>query len=149
MFGDQIGVWNGVSVYSNKQYEFSKNNESNSNYYNGLYTGLKWQCVEYARRYLIITRGITFSNVTSAFEIPRAKFTTLDGTVVIPTNKLHVGSLIIWPKYYETNSPDGHVAVVSYIKSRGVTVVEQNYNHKFNHRFIPWNKIYNAIILTV
>lgn len=150
IFGNQIGVWNGVRIYSNKQYE---NDETNSNHYNGNYTGIKWQCVEYARRYLIITRNITFSDVTSAFEIPNANFTTLNGTIVVPTNDLDVGSLIVWPKNYEFNSPHGHVAVVSSIKSNGVTVVEQNYNnkslHNFNHRFIPWNKIYNATILTV
>jgi len=159
IFDDQIGTWNGVSIYSNKQYEFDKNNESNTNYCNGVYTGIKWQCVEFARRYLIITRDITFENVTSAFEIPDAKFTTLNGNTVIPTNELKIGSLIVWPSYYELNAPHGHVAVVSSIKANGITVVEQNYNndlkfshnfsHKFSHRFIPRNNMHNVTILTV
>lgn len=143
IFDDQIGEWNGVSVYSNKRYE---NDEMVKNYYNGVFTGIKWQCVEYARRYLIITRGITFSEVTSAFEIPRAHFTTLNGDNVIITNDLQEGSLIVWPGI---NSPHGHVAVVSSILKNGVTVVEQNYsNNNFNHRFIPRHDMLKATIVT-
>lgn len=146
IFDDQIGDWNGVSVYSNKHYE---NDETIKNYYNGVFTGIKWQCVEYARRYLIITRGITFSEVTSAFEIPHAQFTRLNGDNVTITNDLQEGSLIVWPGI---NSPHGHVAVVSSILKNGVTVVEQNYNNdnnNFNHRFIPRHDMLNATIVTL
>jgi hypothetical protein len=153
IFDDQIGDWNGVSIYSNKRY---KNGGNIKNYYNGIYTGIKWQCVEYARRYLIIKHGITFSEVASAFEIPNAKFTTLNGDNVTISNELQEGSLIIWPSYYKFNSPDGHVAVISSILPNGITVVEQNYDtdtnnntiHKFNNRFIPKYNIQNATILS-
>ena len=155
IFDDQIGEWNGVSIYSNKHY---KNGENINNYYNGVFTGIKWQCVEYARRYLIIKHGITFSEVASAFEIPHAKFTTLNGDNVTLSNELQEGSLIIWPSYYNFNSPDGHVAVISSILPNGITVVEQNYDtntndndntiHKFNNRFIPKYNIQNATILS-
>jgi hypothetical protein len=33
------------------------------------YTGLKWECVEFIRRYLILTKGITFENVESALDL--------------------------------------------------------------------------------
>jgi hypothetical protein len=46
IFDNQIGDWNGVSVYSNKRYE---NDETVKNYYNGVFTGIRWQCVEYTR----------------------------------------------------------------------------------------------------
>ena len=151
-----VGVWNGVSIYSNNDYSNNHNNDnlnnnSNSNYYNGIYTGIKWQCVEFARRYLIITHGITFSDVTSAFQIPDAKFTTLDGKQNIDVrNDLQVGSLIVWPKKYMTNSVDGHVAVVSSITPTGITVVEQNYNNKNEiNRFIRRDDMRNTTILTV
>jgi hypothetical protein len=151
-----VGVWNGVSIYSNNDYSNNHNNDnlnnnSNSNYYNGIYTGIKWQCVEFARRYLIITHGITFSDVTSAFQIPDAKFTTLDGKQNIEVrNDLQVGSLIVWPKKYMTNSVDGHVAVVSSITPTGITVVEQNYNNKNEiNRFIRRDDMRNTTILTV
>lgn len=154
IFDDQIGDFNGVSIYSNKRNE---NGENKKNYYNGVFTGIKWQCVEYARRYLIIKHGITFSEVASAFEIPNAKFTTLNGDNVMISNELQEGSLIVWPSYYKSNSPDGHVAVVSSILPNGITVVEQNYtntntnanaSHKFNNRFVPSREIDNATIVT-
>ena len=153
---DLVGVWNGVSIYSNNDYSNNHNNDysinnSNSNYYNGIYTGIKWQCVEFARRYLIVTHGITFSDVTSAFQIPDAKFTTLDGKQNIEVrNDLQVGSLIVWPKNYMTNSVDGHVAVVSSITPTGITVVEQNYDNKNEiNRFIRRDDMRNTTILTV
>ena len=151
-----VGVWNGVSIYSNNDYSNNHNNDnlnnnSNSNYYNGIYTGIKWQCVEFARRYLIITHGITFSDVTSAFQIPDAKFTTLDGKQNIEVrNDLQVGSLIVWPKNYMANSVDGHVAVVSSITPNGITVVEQNYDNKNEiNRFIRRDDMRNTTILTL
>ena len=155
---DLVGVWNGVSIYSNNDYStndnnnnLNNNNNSNSNYYNGIYTGIKWQCVEFARRYLIVTHGITFSDVTSAFQIPDAKFTTLDGKQNIEVrNNLQVGSLIVWPKNYMANSVDGHVAVVSSITPTGITVVEQNYDNKNEiNRFISRDDMRNTTILTV
>ena len=153
---DLVGVWNGVSIYSNNDYSNNHNNDnlnnnSNSNYYNGIYTGIKWQCVEFARRYLIVTHGITFSDVTSAFQIPDAKFTTLDGKQNIEVrNDLQVGSLIVWPKNYMANSVDGHVAVVSSITPTGITVVEQNYDNKNEiNRFISRDDMRNTTILTV
>jgi hypothetical protein len=153
---DLVGVWNGISIYSNNDYSNNHNNNnlnnnSNSNYYNGIYTGIKWQCVEFARRYLIVTHGITFSDVISAFQIPDAKFTTLDGKQNIEVrNDLQVGSLIVWPKNYMTNSVDGHVAVVSSITPRGITVVEQNYDNKNEiNRFISRDDMRKTTILTV
>ena len=121
-FGDKIGTFNGVDAYSNQR---DQTNSLDSNYYNGIYTGQKWQCVEFARRYLIINEGITFSDVDSAFEIPQAQFKTLNGVLVQMSNDLKPGSLIVWPKDYEKRSPDGHIAVVSFITPFGVTVVEQ------------------------
>ena len=56
-----------------------KSNSSKASYYNGIYTGIKGQCVEFVRRYLIMNNGVTFSDVDSAFQIPNAQFTTLNG----------------------------------------------------------------------
>jgi glutathionylspermidine amidase/synthetase len=147
-FGDKIGAFDGVAAYSNQKDE---TNSKSSNFYNGNYTGRKWQCVEFVRRYLISKQGVTFSNVTSAFEIPNAKFTTLNGFPVQTTNELKVGSIIVWPKNYNKLSPDGHVAIVSSISSSGINVVEQNYiDNKFN-RFIKLRDLQkqNVTILCV
>jgi hypothetical protein len=144
-FGTIIGTFNGVSAYSNQK---GQTNSSESNYFNGVYTGIKWQCVEYARRYLQTTRGITFDNVDNAVEIPSAKFTTLDGTNLLgKTNDLKIGSLVIWPKHYKYNSPDGHVAVVSSIQSNGFYVAEQNYDDKTFPRFINYDDLQDVTII--
>jgi glutathionylspermidine amidase/synthetase len=135
-FGAIIGTFNGVSAYSNQQ---GQTNNDVVNYVNGVYTGIKWQCVEYARRYLQTTRGITFDDVEDATQIPFAKFTTLDGSNhVQTTNDLKVGSLVVWSKYYKRNSPYGHVAIISAVQSNGIYVVEQNYDDKTFPRFIDY-----------
>jgi len=147
-FGDKIGTFDGVVAYSNQKDETKS---KTSNFYNGKYTGRKWQCVEFVRRYLITKRGVTFSDVTSAFEIPKARFTTLNGSPVKTTNELKVGSIIVWPKNYQKMSPDGHVAIISSISSSGINVVEQNYiDNKFN-RFIRFRdfKKQNVTIICV
>ena len=125
-YGDIIGTFNGVQSYSNSNNKM----DDTANYYNGIYTGIKWECVEYVRRYLIINHNITFSNVDSAFKITEAKFMTLHGKNIIPnlTNNLIIGNIIIFPKDYEVNSPDGHVAIISSILPSGITIAEQNYN---------------------
>ena len=147
-FGDKIGSFNGVDAYSNQR---NQTNSLDSNYYNGIYTGQKWQCVEFARRYLIINEGITFSDVDSAFEIPKAQFKTLNGVLVKMSNDLKPGSLIIWPKGDEKGDEkgltDGHVAVVSFITPFGVTVVEQNYIDSWFHRFIKMSDLKNVTII--
>ena len=140
-FGAIVGTFDGVSAYSNRKNGTKK---TRSNYIN---TGIKWQCVEYARRYLQTTRGITFANVKGAFEIPRAKFNTLDGDSVKKTNDMKVGSLVIWPKKYKKNTPYGHVAVVSKIKSNGIYVAEQNYDDKTFPRFINYDDLKDVTII--
>jgi hypothetical protein len=104
---------------------------------------------------LIINEGITFSNVDSAFEIPKAQFKTLNGVLVKMSNDLKQGSLIVWPKGdekgyekgYEKGLTDGHVAVVSFITPFGVTVVEQNYIDSWFHRFIKRDDLKNVTII--
>ena len=140
-FGTIVGTFHGVPAYSNRKNGTKK---SRANYIN---TGIKWQCVEYARRYLQTTRGITFDNVDRAFEIPSAKFTTLDGASVKKTNDLKVGSLVIWPKKYKHNAPYGHVAVVSKIQPNGIYVAEQNYDDKTFPRFIDYDDLQGVTII--
>lgn len=156
-YGDIIGSFNGVQAYSNTDdFNYYNNNYTDNytdipNYYNNVYTGLKWQCVEYVRRYLIINHNITFSNVDSAFEIPNVQFTTLHGKIIIPkkNNNLVIGSIIIFPKDYEIDSPDGHVAIISSVLTSGITIAEQNYNDNIFPRFISYNDLKNVTILNV
>ena len=145
-FGDIIGTFNGVNAYSNQNDELKS---KQSNYYNNIYTGVKWQCVEFVRRYLILKHSITFNNVEHAFQIPQAQFTTLNGFPVKMINELNIGSIVVWPKNYENNSPHGHVAIVINISISGINVAEQNYIDSNFSRFIHFNELQNIIIISV
>jgi glutathionylspermidine amidase/synthetase len=102
IFGAPLYSFNNVYAYSNKSSDFISDE---SNYHNGHFTGIKWQCVEYARRYLQTVFNVTFSQVESAYEIPNAIFTRLTDLVhikpTITNTKYATNSLIVWPKDYE------------------------------------------------
>ena len=140
---------NKASDKRRKQTRKRKRNSSKASYYNGIYTGIKGQCVEFARRYLIMNNGVTFSDVDSAFQIPNVQFTTLNGSPIKMKNDLKAGSLIVWPKNYEKNSPYGHVAIVKSITPSGITVAERNYDANKFTRFIKTNELKNVTILSL
>jgi len=90
------------------------------NYVKGVYTGLQWQCVEYARRWLITVKGVTFEAVDNAANMWPIKYATsiTDGmkydfvnvSVSSASHPPPVGALLIYRKTDEF--PHGHVAVV-------------------------------------
>ncbi|KAG9403596.1 hypothetical protein AC1031_006237 [Aphanomyces cochlioides] len=135
-WGTVIGVTSGVKVYSNDNppptdsYNFYPNGTNETN---GAFTGLRWQCVELARRYLLVTQGVVFESVDDVVGI-----FSLREVINVTTNKrlpLDVypqgspvppkGSLVIWdrPGYY---TPYGHVAVVINIQDTFIDVAEEN-----------------------
>ena len=161
----QLYSFNGVWAYSNGSEDKCKSDELNYN--NGYFTGIKWQCVEYARRYIQSVFGVTFSQVESAYEIPNAIFTRLEDNKIIETsiynencisNKLDslTNSLIIWPKDYESDALHGHVAIIVSVNKddesniSGLYVAEQNYDNNNNYyRFIPLSSIKNVTIISI
>ena len=96
-----------------------------------------------------MNNGVTFSDVDSAFQIPNAQFMTLNGSPIKMKNDLKAGSLIVWPKNYEKNSPYGHVAIVKSITPSGITVAERNYDANKFTRFIKTNELKNVTILSL
>lgn len=155
-FGTLLYNFNGIPAYSNGT---NKDISNEINYHNGIFTGIKWQCVEYARRYIQIIFGITFSEVDNAYQIPHATFTRLlDNKVIIPwiyraNHNMDLfeslnNSLIIWPKDYEPDSPYGHVAIIVCAKKDGIYVAEQNYNNNDFYRYIPLTDIKNVTIIS-
>ena len=101
-------------------------------YVNGIYTGIKYQCVELARRYYLITYGLLFEEVRGAKDIVHLY------TIYSMENKRYiqwptylnvglpnVGSLLIWDITKEY--PQGHVAIVSKVTQTYVDIIEQNY----------------------
>ena len=99
-----------------------------------IFTGMKWQCVEYSRRWLIENHGVTFSDVEYAYHIWDLKFgETIDKHVHVPllrfknkttTESPQVGDLLI---YSNALAITGHVAVVVGVNRDNITIAEQNY----------------------
>lgn len=107
-------------------------------YWRGVFTGLRYQCVELARRYLLQTRGLVFDRVDFAHEIlalPHLKDPFRPEAALVPwpahpnwdysPAACPAGSLILWGSagFYE---PTGHVAVVVRSAPAWVEIVEQN-----------------------
>jgi len=117
-FGDRLGTSHGVDGFSNFNNTLISEED---NYVNGVFMGMKWQCVEYARRFLYETKGIVFDSVEGATDI-----WGLSSVRHVSRNQLYEliphtngqadrlpqeGDLLIWPRQ-GTDTPFGHVAVV-------------------------------------
>ena len=106
----------------------------------GLITGIEWQCVEYARRWLIHNLGLTFADVPCACDIwrhiqayhridseqPVRVESNLNGEALPPG----IGSLLIYGREYKGT---GHVAVVTGVdfESSEIRVCEANYLNRY------------------
>jgi glutathionylspermidine amidase/synthetase len=138
-FGTLLGMApGGVPSYSSdydsadeRQYP---NRAAYRSYYDGIYMGYKWQCVEFARRWLYINKGYIFNDVSMAYEI-----FNLRTVREVATNQLlplqafkngaqrhpEPGSLLIWEEGGEFKHT-GHVAIVTEVTNDYVRIVEQN-----------------------
>jgi len=136
---------NGIVAYINQE------GLEKPHYINGHFTGLQWQCVEYARRWLIVMKNVTFKSVYSADDIWNLKYvhsiTTNDKYKFINhpiwskkgNNKPPIGSLLIYKK--TKDYPYGHVAVVvGHAKKSFVYVAEQN------ESILKWTNSYSRKI---
>jgi glutathionylspermidine amidase/synthetase len=132
-FGEIIGITDqNVIAFSNE------NSNNQDNYYNGIYTGLKYECVEFARRWLIIVYGITFESVDHAKDIYNLNhFLSILNPLqkikikkcINGSDKISFGDLVIWTNQGEFKE-HGHVAVVVKIKNNQVYIAEQNTTNK-------------------
>jgi CHAP domain len=126
----------GIEAYSNCQ---SGCVIFEPNQWNGTYTGIKWQCVEYARRWLLINTGAVYGDVDIAAdiwdkidhltEVKTKKRITLETHLNGSTQAPEVGDLLIYAKAFNGT---GHVSVITGmdIKNGLVEVSEQNYNNE-------------------
>jgi glutathionylspermidine amidase/synthetase len=142
-FGMKLGESDGVIAYSSHNKETSHCYELDSTYYNGIYSGLKWQCVEFARRYLMAVHNITFDMVDFAYQIfDLPYFVSLsDGNKITINKKINngrslpkKGALIIWNRHVTPHNT-GHVAVVVGITQNHIFIAEQNWeNNSWNNK---------------
>lgn len=104
---------------------------------NGVYMGYKWQCVEFARRWLYINKGYIFDDIAMAYDIFRLRFVrVLADNSELPLHSFlngakrapEIGALMIWKEGGEFEMT-GHVAVVTGIDADGVCISEQNVEH--------------------
>jgi len=135
-YGAVLGMTTeGTKSFSNGQSScvvFDPNQE------NGTYTGIKWQCVEFVRRWLIRNRGLTFGDVDVAADIwalnaltrlsdqsPVPLTTHENGSKQLPKR----GDLLIYGREYLGT---GHAAIVLQVdRSSGVVrVAEQNFKNQ-------------------
>ena len=134
-FGTKLGESQGIAGYSN-QCHVSYDGEK-------VYTGILGQCVEYARRFMITTRGITFGNINCAHHIweDLPPFTDLKTKQELVVRRFttglkieeadadynpKIGDLVIWPRE-EKEIPWGHVAVICGVEEGHVLIAEQNW----------------------
>jgi CHAP domain len=148
-FGKVLGQNDGIQAFSNCRSECVKPvpnkipaKEVGAN--EDVFTGITWQCVEYARRWWVLERGISFGSIDTADEIYSLKEAKRikDGAKINLKQESNasvfapeVGSLLIYKKLPSNpNLQYGHVAVVVGVNlNKGyIDVAEENYNNK------PW-----------
>ncbi|MCF8060281.1 MAG: bifunctional glutathionylspermidine amidase/synthase [Bacteriovoracaceae bacterium] len=141
-FGTLLGMAPGnvpiySSDYSTVDEEELSSRHTYRSYVDDIFMGYKWQCVEFARRWLYINKGYIFNDVAMAYDI-----FNLDSVRVIADNttlplhsfsngsKRHPepGSLLIWEEGGEFEET-GHVAIITEVFSDKIRIVEQNENH--------------------
>jgi glutathionylspermidine amidase/synthetase len=138
-FGTVIGIAPGnVPVYSS-DYATADDNElptrqSYRSYVGDVYMGHKWQCVEFARRWLYLNHGYVFDDIAMAYDIFRlTTVRVIDDNRLLPLKSFKNGSkrwpapgcLLIWDEGGEFETT-GHVAIVTEVTAAYVRIVEQN-----------------------
>jgi glutathionylspermidine amidase/synthetase len=141
-FGTLLGIAPGnVPVYSS-DYDSADDNElpnrhAYRSYVDGVFMGYKWQCVEFARRWLYLNKGYIFDDVAMAYDIFRLTSARLiadesrlplksfrNGSLRHP----EVGSLLIWSEGGEFEVT-GHVAIITKVMPDRLHLIEQNVGH--------------------
>lgn len=141
-FGTLLGYApGGVAIYSSDYSKINRqdypDDSSFRSYLGHEYMGYKWQCVEFARRFLYLNYGVVFTDVRMAYEIFSLRYLRQvvndailplqafkNGSKKLPT----AGSLLIWQEGGEFKKT-GHVAIITEVLADKVRIVEQNVLH--------------------
>ncbi|CAF1551282.1 unnamed protein product, partial [Didymodactylos carnosus] len=120
-----------VPAYSNEDDEYF---HLEQHYFQGIFTGMKWQCVEFARRWLLMRKSCVFKNIrcaadmwtdlTSVERVTDAQQFLLaahpNGSAEAPKHD----SLLIYSRSAE--QPVGHVAIITEVGQDFIRIAEQN-----------------------
>ena len=135
-FGCILGSYQGIDAYSNgNDNHFS----AEQNFVGTVYTGIKYQCVEYARRWLL-SKNLEFHSVPFASHIWNLKFlervTDQKATAIKSISNGSstppiCDSFIIWK--VSTEVPWGHIAVITEVNIENgfVRIAEQNVDNDY------------------
>jgi trypanothione synthetase/amidase len=130
-----------VPAYSNGNDDFFS---AERHYVHGIFTGYKWQCVEYARRWLLLRKTCIFRNIGSAsdawHELSNIERVTdgkkiplvahSNGSSVLPKKD----SLLIYPR--SRDLPFGHIAIITEVGRDYIRIAEQNYKfHRWSGNY--------------
>ena len=133
----------GMNAYVTNYAQYRRDNpppHDFQHYEDGIHTGLKWQCVEFARRYWIKHFAAVLRKIPIASEIWQQTFAwalPLESNKIVPIERFEngshvipmVGDLLIYGQH--PNQRTGHVAVIVEVNENCVRVAEQNrYNDK-------------------
>ena len=142
-FGKKLGYFKNVPAFSNCNNSFKSDLNNFINYKNeNIFSGMQWQCVEYARRYLITKLGVTFSSVNGAEDVfalktvesiqdgKKYKFKTYKNNFDCKrsNNMPKVNDVIIWARN-KNDTPYGHIAVILKIEGDKIYIGEQNWSN--------------------
>jgi len=113
--------------------------------YKGTYTGVKWQCVEFARRWLLVNHGVVYGDVDFAIDIwdKIDHYTSVKNKTKVKVQSYVNGSSTAPVKgdlliYAKALLGTGHVAVITQVdkKNQRLFIGEQNYkNQKWTNDF--------------
>lgn len=138
-FGGLLGTaLGGVDAYSS-DYDSADpiiyaSRKSFRSYVDGIYMGYKWQCVEFARRWMYINKGYIFDDVAMAYEIfDLESVREIASEQRLPLHSFRngscqhpeIGSLLIWEEGGEFERT-GHVAVITGVFADRLHIAEQN-----------------------
>ncbi len=130
-WGTLLGDFNGVNVYSNGSTSYY--DDTANNYHNNIYTGKKWQCVEFVNRYFVSTYGIDFRQYTN-LGIGHAN-TYYNASANIPGVTTHANGSVapqVGDLLCSNNGDNGHVAIVREVGSTYIKVTHQNWTNTDN-----------------
>lgn len=128
------------SHYASAEDEEFPDRKSYHSYVDGIFMGYKWQCVEFARRWLYLNHGWVFDNVPMAYDIFHLRtLRSIHDQALLPLRSFRNGAsrhpepgcLLIWQDGGEFDET-GHVAVVTEVHEDRVRIAEQNVDH------LPW-----------
>ena len=124
-----------VPAYSNGDDDYFSGER---HFVHGIFTGFKWQCVEFARRWLLLRKTCIFRSIGSAAdawkELPYIERVTdgrkfpliahVNGSSVLPKKD----SLLIYPRCRDL--PFGHIAIITDVTRDAIRIAEQNYHFR-------------------